>query len=175
MLLFLFSLIALQQSTAQDYDWDKEFGVEERTRDPASGEFPVEAYVEDDANAGAKPFENAKLAEYFGGQDGIRKIAERTVELSVNDPRIAAIFVSRDTVRLKRTLFEQFCYLLNAGCNYTGRDMASAHADMGVKMADLNALVEHLQRAMHENDVPFTAQNRLLAKLAPMSKDVVAH
>lgn len=76
-------------------------------------------------------------------------------------------------VRLERTLFEQFCFILNAGCDYTGRDMAAAHAGMGVTRRDLNALVENLQQAMREGDVPFAAQNRFLAKLAPMSKDVV--
>ena len=76
-------------------------------------------------------------------------------------------------VRLKRTLGEQFCYLLNAGCDYTGRDMRSAHEGMGLRKADLTALVENLQRAMNEADVPFAAQNKLLSKLAPMSKKVI--
>jgi hemoglobin len=109
----------------------------------------------------------------FGGREGIRKIAERTVELSEADPRIAPIFVSHDMVRLKRTLSEQFCYLLGAGCDYTGRDMRTVHAAMGLTKADLNALVENLQAAMREAGVPFAAQNRLLAKLAPMSAEVV--
>lgn len=154
-------------------DWDKEFGVEEQVRDPVTGELPVDPYEEDNANAGAKPVGSETLAVQFGGRDGIRSIAGRTVELSQEDPRIADIFAGHDMVRLNRTLFEQFCYLLNAGCDYTGRDMATSHADMGVKRADLNALVENLQQAMREADVPFAAQNRLLAKLAPMSKDVV--
>ncbi|WP_232844130.1 group I truncated hemoglobin [Allopontixanthobacter sediminis] len=163
----------LQESPASNIDWDKEFGVEEKVRDPLTGEFPIEPFAPDNANAGAEPFDNAKMASYFGGHEGIRKIAERTVELSEQDPRISAIFVARDTVRLKRTLFEQFCYLLDAGCDYSGRDMITAHADLGVKMADLNALVENLQKAMREERVPFAVQNRFLAKLAPMSKDVV--
>lgn len=100
-------------------------------------------------------------------------IAERTVDLSEADPRIAAIFVSRDTVRLKRTLYEQLCHILGAGCEYTGRTMAEAHKGMGVKIADMNALVENLQKAMKESEVPFAAQNRLLSKLAPMSDDVI--
>jgi hemoglobin len=44
---------------------------------------------------------------------------------------------------------------------------------MGVTKADMNALVENLQAAMREAGVPFAAQNRLLAKLAPMSGHVV--
>lgn len=166
-------LMLLQQAPAQATDWDAEFGVEARQRDPVTGEFPVEPYAQSNANAGATPYDSARLAEDFGGREGIARIAARTVELSEADPRIAAIFAAHDLVRLKRTLGEQFCFLLGAGCDYSGRDMRTAHAQMGVTKADMNALVENLQTAMREADVPFAAQNRLLAKLAPMSKDVV--
>lgn len=167
------SLLMLQQAPAPDVNWDEEFGVEEQVRDPVTGEFPVEPYVEDNANAGADPYENTRLAAAFGGREGIQRIADRTVELSEADPRIGEIFVSHDMVRLKRTLGEQFCYLLNAGCDYSGRDMRTAHAGLGATRADLNALVENLQQAMREEGVPFAAQNKLLAKLAPMSGEVI--
>ncbi len=169
----LYALLLLQQTPAEGVDWDKEFGVEERVRDPQTGEFPVEPYEQNNANAGAEPFEGERLAAAFGGQQGIRRIAERTVDLSEADPRISDIFVAHDMVRLKRTLGEQFCYLLGANCDYTGRDMRTAHDAMGLTKADLNALVENLQRAMREAGVPFAAQNRLLSKLAPMSRDVI--
>ena len=166
-------LMAMQQAPAEAVDWDKEFGVEEEVRDPVTGEFPVDPYEQSNANAGADPFTGERLAMAFGGREGIERIADRTVELSEADPRIAEIFVSHDMVRLKRTLGEQFCYLLNAGCEYTGRDMRASHDGLGVTKADLNALVENLQKAMREADVPFAAQNKLLSKLAPMSGDVV--
>ena len=168
-LAFLF----MQQAPAQDIDWDKEFGVEEQTRDPETGELAVEPYVEHNANAGADPFDGAKLAQAFGGRAGIQGIAERTVDLSEADPRIADIFISHDMVRLKRTLGEQFCYLLNAGCDYSGRTMRASHDGLGVTRKDMNALVENLQTAMREAKVPFGAQNKLLSRLAPMSKDIV--
>ncbi|WP_236672122.1 group 1 truncated hemoglobin [Croceicoccus sp. YJ47] len=174
MISIFFALFTMQAAPHADVDWDKEFGVEERVRDPVTGEFPVDPYTQDDRNAGAEPFGGTAMAAHFGGQDGIRRIAERTVALSESDPRIASIFISRDTVRLRRTLFEQFCYILGAGCAYTGRDMVVAHAAMGVRMRDMNALVENLQQAMREENVPFAVQNRFLAKLAPMSHDVVA-
>lgn len=174
MILLPFALLTLQEVPPADVDWDKEFGTEERVRDPETGEFPVDPYEQGNDNAEARPFGGSELAANFGGKDGIRRIAERTVDLSREDPRIADIFVAHDMVRLKRTLFEQFCFILNAGCDYTGRDMATAHAGMGVRMRDMNALVENLQQAMREENVPFAAQNRLLAKLAPMSKEIIA-
>lgn len=167
------TVLVLQQAPAENVDWDEEFGVEERVRDPQTGEFPVDPYVQSNRNAGADPVSGPDMASAFGGQEGIRRIVDRFVGLNENDPRIADIFAAHDGVRLRRTLTEQFCYILNAGCDYTGRDMAAAHADLGIRKADMNALVENLQQAMREAGVPFAAQNRLLAKLAPQSRDVI--
>lgn len=137
------------------------------------GEEAVEPYRADPANAGARPFDGDAMARAFGGQEGIRRIVDRFVASNFDDPRIGEIFRNQDRARLRRVLFEQFCYILNAGCTYTGRDMKAAHRDMGVQQGDMNRLVENLQRAMAAQDVPFAAQNRFLAKLAPMRRDVV--
>ena len=169
--LLIIALAAAQPPEA--VDWDKEFGVEQKVPDPVTGELPVDPYVQSDANAGAAAFTDGRMAAAFGGQDGIRAMANRLVDISLADARIRPIFEQHDQVRLRRTLFEQFCFILNAGCSYTGRDMKAAHKGMGLTRADLNALVENLQRAMREQQVPFPAQNRFLAKLAPMDRDVV--
>ena len=137
------------------------------------GEAPVAPYTVTDANAGATPIDSATLMAAFNGREGVVRIANDTVDRCVEDPRIADIFKSHDLVRLKRTLAEQFCYLLGGGCAYTGRDMPSSHKDLGIQVADLNALVENLQDAMDAERVPFAVQNRLLAKLAPMKRAIV--
>jgi hemoglobin len=137
------------------------------------GEQPVDPYAMSDANAGAAPIESAKLMAAFNGREGVTRIAAATIDRSAADPRIADIFKSHDLVRVKRTLGEQFCYLLGGGCAYTGRDMTTTHKDLGLQVADFNALVEHLQDAMDAEGVPFGAQNRLLAKLAPMKRMMV--
>ena len=173
MLTAAIALLLMQQAPETDIDWDKEFGVEAEERDPVTGELPVDPYVQDNANAGAKPFRGTAMAEEFGGREGIRRIADRFSELSFADPRVAAIFAGHDDVRFRRTIFEQFCYILNAGCDYTGRDMRSAHDGLGTRKPDMNAIVENLQIAMREEGVDFAAQNRFLAKLAPMSGEIV--
>jgi hemoglobin len=139
----------------------------------APGEQPVEPYVMSDASAGAAPIDSANLIAAFNGREGVMRIAAATIDRSAADPRIADIFKSHDLVRVKRTLGEQFCYLLGGGCAYTGRDMVATHKDLGLQVADFNALVEHLQEAMDAEGVPFGAQNRLLAKLAPMMRMMV--
>jgi hemoglobin len=140
----------------------------------ASVEEVVEPYKVDPTNAGAQPFAGADMAQAFHGQEGIRRVVEQFVSLNFADRRVGEIFMNQDKVRLERVLFEQFCYILNAGCTYTGRDMKAAHKDMGVQQGDMNRVVENLQAAMKIEGVEFTIQNRFLAKLAPMRRDVVS-
>ena len=137
------------------------------------GELAVAPHARSDANAGATPFEGTAMYEAFNGEAGVGRIVDSLVARSEADPRISGIFAASDLVRLRRTLKEQFCYILGGGCAYSGRDMAAAHADMGAQAADMGALVENLQAAMREEGVPFAVQNRFLAKLAPMKRDVV--
>lgn len=138
-----------------------------------AGEEPVEPYAHANANAGATPFKGDGMWTAFGGQAGVDRVVERFVSLNTADPRIGDIFKGQDLVRLRRVLKEHFCYLLNGGCDYSGRNMKDAHRDMGVQQADMGAMVENLQAAMRAENIDFRAQNRLLAKLAPMHRDVV--
>lgn len=138
-----------------------------------AGEKPVDPYTQSPANAGAAPMADKATFDAFHGKEGLVRITSDLVDRSIADPRIKEIFATTDVPRLKRTLAEQFCYVLGGGCVYTGRDMAAVHKDMGVLNRDFNALVEDLQWAMDREKVPFFAQNRLLAKLAPMQRKVV--
>lgn len=138
-----------------------------------AGEQAVDPYARSPQNAGATPVAGAAVFNAFHGQAGVGRIASSFVDRNEADPRIRDIFAAADTVRLKRTLAEQFCYLLNGGCTYTGRDMREAHRGQGLQNADFNAVVENLQAAMDREGVPFRAQNVLLAKLAPMQRTVV--
>lgn len=171
--LFFALLIAQAAPAAETAMEPNEFEMVEEKPDPVTGEFAVDAYVQSNANAGSRPFDTSDMARHFGGKTGIKKITNRLVDLSIDDSRISDIFKGHDLVRLRRTLFEQFCYILNAGCDYSGRDMRSAHAEMGLERDDLNRLVEHLQTAMSEEQIPFSVQNRLVSRLAPMESDVL--
>lgn len=139
----------------------------------AMAEEPIAPYTVSNVNAGAEPAADPRLLAAWKGKVGIDRVVDRFVDRNFADPRISDIFKNHDQVRLRRTLKEQFCFLLGGDCDYTGRDMRSSHKDLGIQNADMNALVENLQTAMGQEKVPFWAQNRLLAKLAPMRRDVV--
>jgi hemoglobin len=136
-------------------------------------EQPVDPYVVSDANAGAGPITDPAVFRAFHGKEGVDRIVASLIVFHHTDPRLTDIFHAADFKRLQRLLGEQFCYILGGPCHYRGRDMATAHKDMGLQVRDFDALVEDLRTAMDKEHVPNWAQNKLLAKLAPMKRAVV--
>ena len=114
----------------------------------------------------------AALAPY-GGYAGLGKITHDFVERVQKNPRISSFFKDADIERLEGMLTDQFCDVLGGGCKYAGKSMKEAHANMKVRTADFNALAEDLQDALTAANVPTHQQNKLIAKLAPMHRDVV--
>jgi hemoglobin len=51
--------------------------------------------------------------------------------------------------------------------------MLQSHRDLEIRRADFNALVEVLQEAMDARGIPFATQNALLARLAPLHREIV--
>ncbi|KGI77534.1 group I truncated hemoglobin [Oleiagrimonas soli] len=109
----------------------------------------------------------------FGGKAGLKALMEDFMANLMADPRTQPFFAHVDRTRIKHELVDQFCVILDGPCTYTGASMAQAHRGLGIKRADFNALVEDLQKAMNKHNIPFRAQNKLLAKLAPMHRDIV--
>lgn len=117
--------------------------------------------------------ELAGVLQDFGGMPGLTALTEDFMAIMIADKRISRFFDGKDLPRIKRELAEQFCVILGGDCTYTGRDMRTAHAGMGVDRAAFNALVEDLQIAMDKHKVPFRSQNKLVAILAPMHREAV--
>ena len=115
---------------------------------------------------------DAALAAY-GGFAGLSKLTQDFVERIQKNPSIGRFFKEADPERLQAMLTDQFCDVLGGGCKYSGKSMKQAHSGMKVGSADFNALAEELQNALTAANVPFADQNKLIAKLAPMHRDVV--
>ncbi len=111
--------------------------------------------------------------EQFGGKAGLDALMEDFMIALVDDPRTRDYFAEVDQKHVKAMLSEQFCVILGGPCTYTGKGMREAHEKMTINAAVFKALVEDLQIAMDKHDIPFRAQNKLLAKLAPMHREVI--
>lgn len=121
----------------------------------------------------ASPAVADSLFDDLGGLERIERFTNRLVDLTFADPRTAHQFRKTKKDRLAKLLTNQFCELSGGPCRYKGLNMKKGHIKLGITEAEFNALVEQLQQAMDEEGVPFGTQNRLLALLAPMKRDIV--
>jgi len=113
------------------------------------------------------------LYEDLGERAKITAFSDDLVERAIHDDRIKHFFKETDIPRLKGRITDQICHLTGEKKRYRGANMKNAHADFPIHVADFNALVEDLQLAMDDSQIPFATQNRLLAILAPMERDIV--
>ena len=149
---------------------------------PMEDEIPAEDDVVAEEKAAAPAGDMASTApafpellpvfKQFGEEAGLVKLMDVFMDRMLADPRMRPFFENTDQAKVKKHLVEQFCVILGGQCTYTGRDMKSSHAALGIDRANFNALVEDLQWAMNKQGIPFRAQNKLLAKLAPMHREI---
>ena len=109
----------------------------------------------------------------FGGKAGLEKIMDSFWINLQEEPTMKPFFTETDPVNFKKQLVDQTCEIMNGGCEYKGGKMKPIHAGHLIKREHFNALVEQLQKAMTTHGVPFASQNKLLAALAPMHRDIV--
>jgi hemoglobin len=113
------------------------------------------------------------LYQQVGGQDGIDRIVKGAVALYVSDERIKGDFDNINLDRLRKKLAEQLCQITNGPCVYRGRPMKASHAGLELTQAKFNAVAEDFQTAMEQAGIPYRTQNRVMALLAPMERDIV--
>jgi hemoglobin len=109
----------------------------------------------------------------LGEKTGISQLSDDFVTRLVADKRLRPFFEKTNLPHFKLQLADQFCVVSGGPCVYKGADMKSSHANFDIAKTDFNALVEVLQQSMDAKGIPFRAQNRLLALLAPMHREVI--
>ena len=113
------------------------------------------------------------LYDKLGGNSGVTTIVSGTLDYTLKDDRIAHTFENSNVPRVEKLLIEQICELTDGPCIYSGQTMERSHRGLALTSLHFNALVENMQKAMNDNDVPFSTQNKLLTRLAPMHRDIV--
>ena len=113
------------------------------------------------------------LYDRLGGETAIAAVVDDFVKNVAADKRINGFFAKANIDLLKVRLTKQICQATGGPCVYTGRDMRSAHAGMGIRNKDFNALVQDLGKSLKKFKVPAKEQKELVALLAPMRKDIV--
>nr|WP_303622770.1 hypothetical protein [Stutzerimonas xanthomarina] len=70
-------------------------------------------------------------------------------------------------------MIEQFCIEAGGPCVYCGDSMERAIRVWELTRSDFNALAEDLQVAMTAEGISIPAQNRLLARLAHIRRQII--
>jgi len=113
------------------------------------------------------------LYDRLGGKTAITAVVDDFVGRVAGDTRINGKFANANIPRLKSMLVDQICQASGGPCTYTGRDMKSTHAGMGVSSSDFDALVGDLVATLNKFKVPEKEKNELLGALGPMKGDIV--
>lgn len=113
------------------------------------------------------------LFDELGGRPGIERIVAEAVGLYTTDPRISADFDNIEPAHLRARLVEHLCVVTDGPCTYTGRSMSASHKGLHLGRAQFNAVAEDFQTAMERCGISYRTQNRVLARLAPMQRDIV--
>jgi hemoglobin len=116
---------------------------------------------------------NDSLFNELGGQAGVQRLTEKLLERLLADPRTGPFFKETDLPVFKEQFALQLCEVSGGPCKRGKNNMRKIHSGMDIDKASFNAVVEVLQQAMDAQGIGFGAQNRLLAQLAPMHRDVV--
>ncbi|MBC8056805.1 MAG: group 1 truncated hemoglobin [Rhizobiales bacterium] len=116
---------------------------------------------------------NDALYQQLGGQPGLVKLMDDFMLRLLADPRMNPFFKDADQTHLKSQLVAQFCEVSGGPCKHVGPDMKKAHAGFDITKSNFNALVEVLQQSMDTQGIAFGTQNRLLAQLAPMHRQII--
>ena len=117
--------------------------------------------------------DDRSLYERLGGTGPITAVVGKFVTIVGGDKRINHYFAKADLVQLKKHLIDMVCQASGGPCEYTGRDMKTAHKGMGVTGAAFNALVGDLVEALDTFNVPEREKGELLSVLGPMKGDIV--
>ncbi len=115
---------------------------------------------------------DANYYNEFGQRPGLNAVVGDMLKNVLADDRIKAYFTNANIPVLHASLVNQFCMLEGGPCQFN-ENMQKIHQSLGITQAAFNALAEDLQKAMRENNIPLSAQNNLLSKLAPMEQVIV--
>ena len=115
-----------------------------------------------------------KLYDRLGGKPAIEAVVKDFVENNVaHDTRINVFFANANIPDLESKLVDQICQASGGPCEYKGKDMKTAHANMGVDDKSFTALVEDLTKSLDKFKVGDKEKQELLGALGGMKGDIV--
>jgi methyl-accepting chemotaxis protein len=118
----------------------------------------------------AKP---ASLYERIGGDAAVAKAVEEFYDRVLDDAELAPFFAKVNLDWLKKRQVQFLAQALGGPATYRGRNMADAHAGLGISAAHFERVAGHLSDALTELRVPAPIVQEVIGLVAPLAKDIV--
>jgi len=116
---------------------------------------------------------DTSLYQQLGGSVVIKSVIKRTLVRLHRDKKLSEIFSEVDENEFTTNLDNFICQISGGGCEYQGAEMIDVHAELFITKAEFDHFVSLFIFSMRDEDVPFLAQNKLLALLAGLRHEVI--
>lgn len=113
------------------------------------------------------------IYDSIGGAPAVRAAVDDFYAHVLADQQLAPFFTGTDMQRLKGHQRAFIAAAIGGPEIFSGRDMASAHAGLGISDADFDAVVGHLVDTLSGLGVPEETIGQIGGVLAPLRGDIV--
>jgi len=116
------------------------------------------------------------LYERVGGYNALAAVVDDFIGRLVSDKQFEKFFIGQSTdskKRIRQHILDQFCAATGGPCVYTGREMKTAHAGLGITNAEWDAAAKHLVASLDKFKVPDKEKGEILAFVTSLKKDIV--
>ena len=116
------------------------------------------------------------LYQRLGGYDAVAAVTDDMIGRLAANPQLGKFLkgLSNDSKKKLRQHFVDFlCNATGGPCVYTGRDMKTSHAGLGITEADWNASVVDLTATLDQFKVPAKEKQEVLTAVSGLKKDIV--
>ena len=116
------------------------------------------------------------LYERVGGYNALAAVVDDFVGRLVADKQFEKFFAGHSIdskKRIRQHILDQFCAATGGPCVYTGREMKTTHAGLGITEADWDAAAKHLAASLDKFKVPEKEKGEVLAFVTSLKKDIV--
>lgn len=119
---------------------------------------------------------SVSLYERLGGYDAISAVASDLLPRLQSDPLLGRFWAHRGTDGLRREkqlLIDFLCANSGGPLYYTGRNMLTTHAGMGITESDWAVFLQHAAATLNKFEVPAAEQQEVVDFVLSLKGDIV--
>ena len=113
------------------------------------------------------------IYDQIGGTAAVSATVDELYARVLGDPQLAPFFAGIDMDRQRHHMRAFIATALGGTHTYQGRDMATAHAGLGITARDFDRVASHLAGALRTLGVQTEQVQAILARIAPLRDEIV--